>query len=187
MINYFEVLGISEVADQAEVKRAYRKLAKEWHPDKSSSPRSAEVFILINEAYQFLLDDDRRASHRLRPGSSARRAQQKRREERYKAWVDKQQYEARKRAAEQARNSYDEFLSSRLYRTAMAMNRAYDYVFFALAGVICLTPLFVLFSPPTSGSQREGMEYVTICMTFMMGGIFMYFIWKNLIKRDQKD
>lgn len=187
MIDYFKVLNLSEDATKEDVKRAYRELAKKWHPDRSPSPRASEVFILVNEAYQYLIDDERRNAYRPSVRASARRANQKQREERYKEWVASQQYRARQQAAQQARNSYDEFVNSPLYRTAMAMNRAYDYVFLVLAAVICITPVVVLFSPPENGKQRESIEYLTMGMTFLMGGVFIYFIWNNLIKRDKED
>ncbi|NIR46516.1 MAG: J domain-containing protein, partial [Gemmatimonadetes bacterium] len=54
------MLGVSENADAAEIKKAYRKLAKQYHPDANpDDPRAAERFKEISEAYHVLSDDER--------------------------------------------------------------------------------------------------------------------------------
>jgi molecular chaperone DnaJ len=60
-INYYEVLGISREASQAEIRNAYRKLAKERHPDHPGG--SAEEFSLLQEANAVLSDPNRRRQH----------------------------------------------------------------------------------------------------------------------------
>lgn len=67
--DYYEVLGVKRGADEAEIKRAYRKLAQQYHPDKESG--SEEQFKQINEAYQVLGDPEKRAKYD-RLGSSYR-------------------------------------------------------------------------------------------------------------------
>ena len=58
--NYYETLGVGFNADRRAIKRAYRKLALEFHPDKNKSPGSHDKFIEINEAYLILYDDEAR-------------------------------------------------------------------------------------------------------------------------------
>jgi molecular chaperone DnaJ len=58
--SYYEILGIDRNADDAAIKRAFRKLAQQWHPDVSSEPAAIERFKEINEAYQVLSDPKRR-------------------------------------------------------------------------------------------------------------------------------
>jgi molecular chaperone DnaJ len=58
--SYYEILGVERNADDAAIKRAFRKLAQQWHPDVSSEPGAAERFKEINEAYQVLSDPKRR-------------------------------------------------------------------------------------------------------------------------------
>jgi molecular chaperone DnaJ len=56
----YEVLGVERGASDAEIKRAFRKLAQQWHPDVNTEPEAQERFKEINEAYQVLSDPDRR-------------------------------------------------------------------------------------------------------------------------------
>lgn len=61
MKNYYEILGITRNASKDEIKKAYRKLAHKYHPDKSSGEDGR--FKEINEAYHVLVDDQKRAQY----------------------------------------------------------------------------------------------------------------------------
>jgi curved DNA-binding protein len=61
--DYYEVLGIAKAATQDEIKRAYRKLAREHHPDVNKAPDSARRFSEIQEAYDFLSDEQKRRKY----------------------------------------------------------------------------------------------------------------------------
>ena len=62
--DYYEVLGVAKGASEDELKKAYRKLAKQYHPDLNPGDKSAEAkFKEINEAYEVLSDKDKRAKY----------------------------------------------------------------------------------------------------------------------------
>jgi uncharacterized membrane protein YsdA (DUF1294 family) len=61
--DYYAILGVPRNATPEEIKEAYRRLAKEYHPDKNPSPEAEEKFKLINEAYQVLSDPAKRAEY----------------------------------------------------------------------------------------------------------------------------
>ncbi|MEE9614779.1 MAG: molecular chaperone DnaJ [Thermodesulfobacteriota bacterium] len=62
--DYYEILGVSREADDADIKRAYRKLAHQHHPDKKQGDKDAEErFKAINEAYAVLKDPEKRAQY----------------------------------------------------------------------------------------------------------------------------
>src|SRR5258708_5961998 len=63
--DYYEVLGVSRGASDAEIKKAYRKLAQQWHPDVNAEAEAAVRFKEINEAYQVLSDPERRQRYDL--------------------------------------------------------------------------------------------------------------------------
>jgi len=62
--DYYEILGVRKTASEAEMKKAYRKLALQYHPDRNKGDRTAEErFKEINEAYAVLSDKDKRAQY----------------------------------------------------------------------------------------------------------------------------
>ncbi|MHA1338435.1 MAG: molecular chaperone DnaJ [Promethearchaeota archaeon] len=61
--DYYDVLGVSRDASQEEIKRAFRKLALKYHPDRNKSPEAEEKFKEIQEAYSVLSDPEKRAKY----------------------------------------------------------------------------------------------------------------------------
>ena len=59
----YETLGVSESATQAEIKKAYRKLARKYHPDICKKPECEEKFKEINAAYEVLSDEEKRKQY----------------------------------------------------------------------------------------------------------------------------
>ena len=61
--DYYEVLGLSKGASAAEIKKAYRKLSKQYHPDINKEEGAEEKFKEITEAYEVLSDDNKKAQY----------------------------------------------------------------------------------------------------------------------------
>jgi len=61
--DYYGILGVAKDASKTDIQKAYRKLARKFHPDVNSSPEAEEKFKEINEAHEVLKDDEKRAKY----------------------------------------------------------------------------------------------------------------------------
>jgi curved DNA-binding protein CbpA len=127
--HYYRVLGISENADIEEIKNAFRRKAKAYHPDINKTEGAHEMFIDINEAYNYLMD--------LHENSTVRSAGSISQEEYYKQWMEREQRQARERAAHRARMRFEEFRNSSVYKTTSLLSHMLDY-FLMLVGIFII-------------------------------------------------
>lgn len=80
MRDLYEALGVARDADQAEIRKSFKKLARQYHPDLNQDPKAAERFKEVSAAYEVLGDESRRALYdefgetSLRPGFDADQA-----------------------------------------------------------------------------------------------------------------
>ena len=65
-MDYYQTLGVTYTASHAEIKRAYRRLAVLYHPDKNRDPAAESIFKKINEAYDVLGDPAKKNKYDLR-------------------------------------------------------------------------------------------------------------------------
>lgn len=61
--DYYKTLGVSKTASEGEIKTAYRKLARRYHPDVNKDPKAEDKFKEVNEAYQVLSDPEKRKKY----------------------------------------------------------------------------------------------------------------------------
>ncbi len=61
--NYYKRLGLNKIASKEDIKKAFRQLALQYHPDRNKSPDAEQIFIEVNEAYLILYDVDARQKY----------------------------------------------------------------------------------------------------------------------------
>ncbi|MFZ6051821.1 J domain-containing protein [Halocola ammonii] len=147
MVNkYFEILGVGKNATLAEIKKAFRKKAKQLHPDVNDAPDAKEQFILLNEAYDYFQNlkagkaySSKKHTYR-RPRSRAKT---------YEDWKNKERERTRERAREHARMEYEAFLKTDYYKTTSALATLVDYL-------ATLFVLFIFIGVPIIGYSYDG-------------------------------
>ena len=64
MANYYDILGVNKSASQSEIKKAFRKKAMEYHPDRNQdNPKAEEKFKEVNEAYAVFSDEEKKQQY----------------------------------------------------------------------------------------------------------------------------
>ena len=63
--DYYEILGVTKEAPDSDLKKAYRKLALQFHPDKNHAPGAGEAFKIISNAFGILSDSEKRRKYNL--------------------------------------------------------------------------------------------------------------------------
>ena len=162
---YLNILEVSPNSGILEIKRAFRKKAKKFHPDLNKDSGAQDKFILVNEAYEFLM------KHYNQPGFRSKKTP----EERYRDWVEREKAKARKHAARQAQRQFEKYRTSKLYKTANLLYSIYDYFALIIGLIIVFAAIFGLH---LQKDFEEGYTFNSVIagvFLTMVGGIFICF------------
>jgi curved DNA-binding protein len=107
--DYYEVLGVSRDADQDAIRRAYRKLARTYHPDLNSDSDAEDRFKELGEAYEVLSDPDKRERYD-RLGANWRHQEQEAPDANFEEFFDRQGF-----GSDDARVEFSDDLFERLF------------------------------------------------------------------------
>lgn len=157
--DYYRILGIRQGASEDEIRRAYRKKAMEFHPDRNHSPEAQEKFIRVNEAYEYL------TSH-----PHGRNITEEEVRKNYQAWVDYRQAEARKRAEAYARASYSEFRKSPVYKSTTHIDGMMVLLGIVLSGTVMVMTIYGFrYRMSTAMGPKEEPSFALAAVTFIVG------------------
>jgi hypothetical protein len=110
---YYHTLGLSNGASIDEIKKAYRAKAKYFHPDLNKEPSAHQEFILVTEAYEYLINNRNNRQIHSQTSKEDHRKQ------------------ARATAAKAAQMRYDEFLKSDYYKSTSSISALIDLIIFS--------------------------------------------------------
>jgi hypothetical protein len=173
---YYQILGIPENSGMKEIKEAFRRKAKAFHPDINKSEGAHQHFLDINEAYNYLSELH---THGFDP------ANQTAMDEYYHQWVANERQQARARAAYRARMKFEEFKNSSVYKTTSILSHMLDYflmfigVFIIIAGALNLyiQGLYI------TENDRDVLNYRGIIAEFVItiaGVLFIMLAWSSI-------
>jgi hypothetical protein len=159
--HYYKILRVSPSASIAEIKKAYKKRAKELHPDINKSADAHEQFVLLNEAYEYLSQarPSATSSRPAGPGTTNSRSYSRQREQ----WMQAEREAARARAAQHAAMEYEKFRQTKFYRNMNTAEDILDYVqlgFFVI--IVVVVPIAATMA---YGSQGIIMSVIIIIVT----------------------
>ena len=161
--DYYRVLGLQQNASDDDIRKAYRKKAMEYHPDRNNSPDSQEMFIRINEAYEYLI------SHPYRRNITEEEVRRN-----YQAWIDYRRAEARRRAEAYARASFEEFRKSPLYQQARVIDGTMVFLGLLLATTVIFMSVYgYIYRMKTAATPMEEPSFALASVTFIIGIAYM--------------
>jgi len=109
--DYYRLLGLLPDSSVDDIKKAYRRLARLYHPDMNPAPEAKDIFISVTEAYEFLLANHNKV-----------KTDQEAYAEAMEDWRKYRQHKAHRRAAAYAHTSYSNFQSTKFYRSTRILD-----------------------------------------------------------------
>lgn len=162
LIDYYKILGLPVNSSVEEIKKAYRKKARLYHPDINPSPEAKDLFISVTEAYEFLisyhdnLKTDDQAYHQA-----------------MEDWRKYRQDRSRKRASAYARTSYSTFKSTKFYKTTRIFDGTTILISFLISIMVLVYTVYgyiYRLKHPILGLEKPSV--FTFIMLLMLGMIF---------------
>jgi len=187
MKNYYEILGIPDGADEEVIKKAFRSLVKQYHPDLNPNTEARARFLEVHEAYECLSDPARREAFDRRNGRRKISPEELERRERvYREWLWNQQELAKKRAEAYAGQSFEEYEESKWFRVAKGVNKVYNVLFLAFCLAIIVIPVyrFILERSLPEDQQRSIVFFAAPVIAGLIFASWGYYYW-FILKHDE--
>ena len=159
---YYKILDLPSDSSVEEIKKAYRKKARLYHPDINHSPNAKDLFICATEAYEFLL-----AYHEKIKSNEQAYIQA------MEDWRKYRQYKARKRANAYARAPYSSFKNTRFYKTTRIFDGTAILFSFGISIMVLIYTVYgyiFRLHHPIPGLEKPSV--LTFIMLLLLGIIF---------------
>ena len=175
---YYEILGIPSSSSIDEIKKAYRKKARLYHPDINPSPDAKDHFIAITEAYEFLITNHDRI-----------KSDEQVYQEAMEDWRKYRQDRSRKRATVYARSSYTTFKNTKFYRTTRILDGT-TIVFSFVVSIIVLGytiyGYFFRLKHPIPGLEKPSLFAFVMLLILSMIFFVVSFIYLRAYQETSK-
>ena len=159
---YYKILDLPSDSSVYEIKKAYRKKARLYHPDINHAPDAKDMFIGITEAYEFLLAYHDKIKYDERAYYEA-----------MEEWRKYRQYRSRKRATSYARKPYSNFKNSKIYRTTRIFDGTTILFSFGISVMVIIYTVYgyiFRLRHPVPGLERPSL--FTFIMLLLLGLTF---------------
>ena len=160
--NYYEILGIQSNASIDDIKKAYRKKARLYHPDINPDPDAKDHFISITEAYEFLIANYQKIKTDDQLYQQA-----------MDDWRKYRQDRSRKRASVYARSSYETFKSTKFYKTTRIFDGTsiiFSFIVSIMVLIYTIYGYFFRLKHPIPGLEKPSV--FAFIMLLLLGMIF---------------
>jgi hypothetical protein len=163
--DYYLALDLQRGCTVDEIKKAYRKKAREFHPDINHTPEAKDMFILVTEAYEFLLSN----TERLKNDSEAYdRAMDE--------WRKYRQSKARYRARAYSRTTYVKFRNTSFYRSTRIFDGTtiiFSLLVSVMVLIVAVAGYFFRLHHPIPGVESPT---ISILLVFLLLGLVLFAI-----------
>jgi hypothetical protein len=159
---YYKILDLPDNSSVVEIKKAYRKKARLFHPDINPAPNAKDLFICATEAYEFLLAYHGKIKSDEESFNQA-----------MEEWRKYRQHKSRKRAAVYARTSYNTFKNSKLYRSTRILDGTTILFSFIVSIIVISYSIYgyvFRLRHPVPGLEKPSV--FTFIMLLMLGMLF---------------
>jgi len=171
MKDFYAVLGITPNSTESEIRMAYRRLAKQYHPDVNKAKNAHEKFIEISEAYEFLI------SHSLQQKESSESEEQTASDYRASEEYNRFRQAAREKAEQHAKMRFEAFKKQHEAFQKSGLNDL--ILLFTVISRIAIIPLFLflLLLPIWTALNNEWTMIFLFLITWPFAGVIAWFIY----------
>jgi len=176
---YYDILGVPLKSSLEEIKKAYRKKARMYHPDVNQSPDAKDKFIRVTEAYDFLMANHEKGD--LSDQEFFRIMEE---------WRKYRQHRSQQRAQYYARKSFDSFKNSKYYKSTRILNTSSAIFTLAISVTVLVFTIFgyiLRLRNPIPGTEKTTIfSFIVLMLISLILVSVSIFSLRSTIKANKK-